>query len=150
MKDNRLISMTDFVIQQRSELMFKELGKACCKYADFLKQPLRLEMFVPCDDKGNILKEPKNMADAILDGDSGKDWANKSVKYEEAKEKLLFENVEVYTNWKYSLYYLQKIEFAKYNAKTNEFIVNNLFDTVESIIALKPILTKNAIKQIQP
>lgn len=55
----KLISMTDFVIQQRSELMFKELGKACCKYADFLKQPLKLEMFVPCDEDGNVLSEPK-------------------------------------------------------------------------------------------
>lgn len=89
----KLISMTDFVIQKRSELMFKELGKACCKYAQFLKQPLKLEMFVPCDEDGNVLEEYK-----ISPSEREADLYNypRPVSIEEfnwnkAKEKVLFE-----------------------------------------------------------
>lgn len=61
----KLISMTDFVLEKgkTSVLPFtiKETFKNGAKvmneifmYADFLKQPLKLEMFVPCDENGNI------------------------------------------------------------------------------------------------
>ena len=54
----KLISMTDFVLEQcennKSCVQFENL---CYNYANFLKQPLKLEMFVPCDGLGNILKE---------------------------------------------------------------------------------------------
>ena len=61
--------MTDFVLkrvntplagQQVSSVRHHELEKyrQIFKYAKFLKKPLKLEMFVPCDEDGNILEEP--------------------------------------------------------------------------------------------
>ena len=41
----KLISMTDFVLYK------KESHTQIMKYAKFLKQPLTLGMFVPCDEE---------------------------------------------------------------------------------------------------
>ena len=54
----KLISMTDFVLNSyehfKSPTLFEE---TVFKYATFLKQPLKLGMFVPCDEKGNVLED---------------------------------------------------------------------------------------------
>jgi hypothetical protein len=62
----KLISMSDYVLDYASVLTvvdnFKDLSKvtnSIFNYASFLKQPLKLEMFVPCDENDEILKEPK-------------------------------------------------------------------------------------------
>lgn len=53
-----LISMTDFILKQdKYKNKFYEL-KSIQNYANFLKQPLELWMFVPCDDNGNFIDEP--------------------------------------------------------------------------------------------
>jgi len=56
---DKLISMVNFVLEQsgiyntyESELELKTIRS----YANFLKQPLKLEMFVCVDDEGNVLK----------------------------------------------------------------------------------------------
>ena len=55
----KLISMTDFVLEQ-DKLMRNKLNDPITftikvtDYALFLKQPLKLEMFVPCDEDGNV------------------------------------------------------------------------------------------------
>lgn len=61
----KLISMTDFVLGTESILdKHNPIGYnedkqsryiGILNYAKFLKQPLKLEMFVPCDNKGNVL-----------------------------------------------------------------------------------------------
>lgn len=55
----KLISMTDFVLEQgnpnNTDSQFTDKVIA---YAKFLKQPLKLWMFVPCDENGNFLEEP--------------------------------------------------------------------------------------------
>ena len=141
--ENKLISMTDFVLEVLNrDFPYNEVKilTQMSNYANFLKQPLKLEMFVPCDDEGNILEEPKNMADAILDGDSGKDWANKSVKYEEAKEKVLFEGfIPCITN------NIQSV----YHEKTTVFFELRDGKNIESISRSGKIqLTPTALKQI--
>lgn len=133
----KLISMTDFVIQQRSELMFKELGKACCKYADFLKQPLRLEMFVPCDENGNVLEIPKW---GILT--EPRILGKLNIQYQKAKEKVLFEGFEMHDN-----------EVINDELERSFFIQDLEFFTIEELEIMsqkKPSLTPIAIKQIQP
>ena len=37
----------------------KKALKQIFSYAEFLKQPLKLEMFVPCDEDENVLGEPE-------------------------------------------------------------------------------------------
>lgn len=118
-------------------------------YARFLKQPLKLGMFLRCNDNGNPLSEPepyerRNSYDEIsLEYDD-----DEVQEYKKAKENVFFENVEIYKNWKYNLYYLSKIEFAKTDFKTNHFTINYPFDNVESIIGLKPKLTQYAFSAI--
>lgn len=65
-----LISTTNFVLEQ-FDLLYKgvinqdEYVTRTKKFADFIKQPLTLGMFVPCDENGNILEEPEQFKDWI-------------------------------------------------------------------------------------
>ena len=89
--------MTSFVLDQleikQSTSEFKEVVR---NYANFLKQPLTLSMFVPCDEDGNILSEPSDYDYFVSDneqyfqGDIGE-----CQKYVEAKERVLFKGFEV-------------------------------------------------------
>ena len=52
--------MTDFIFNQdeiNGGFGQEEIDKVW-NYAQFLKQPLKLGMFVPCDEDGNVLEEP--------------------------------------------------------------------------------------------
>jgi len=117
----KLISMRDFVLEQDA---LSDVDKnpifhfcRCIDYANFLKQPLTLGMFVPCDDGGNVLKEI-NYAEGIStedivtkDGDTyycngvGYDSLEYSSILLQAKERVLFENFELdeYGNLFYGL-----------------------------------------------
>ena len=111
----KLIPMTDFVLERSlkdiSEYTITEAFKDGAKvmneifnYANFLKQPLKLEMFIACDDEGNVLEEPefyykqenlkhlKGMELLIAEE------TNKRVsEYQQAKEKVLFEGFDLQT-----------------------------------------------------
>lgn len=99
--DGFLIPMTDFVVKEsKTEMKRNELWetqqlkslKRITNYAKFLKQPLKIEMFVPCDDEGNVLEKPKR-DNFLTHGICRTDDFTKSLKeYEKAKEKVLFEN----------------------------------------------------------
>lgn len=56
----KLIPMTSFVIDYYSHEGYADLQtlQLMKNYANFLKQPLALWMFVPTDSKGELLKEP--------------------------------------------------------------------------------------------
>lgn len=59
-----LKSMTDFVLEQwhpenLEKEEFEEVYTKIHNYAKFLKQPLTLSMFVPCDKKGNVYVDYK-------------------------------------------------------------------------------------------
>lgn len=88
----RLISMTDFVIEQRKNKDTDNIRRfwACERYAEFLMQPLKLEMFVPCDNEGNVLETTRKP----LSPASDEDW-DKWNEYTNAKVKVLFEGFEV-------------------------------------------------------
>lgn len=80
--------MTDFVIKSNKEIDgVLECNEIILKYAEFLKQPLTLGMFVPCDKKGNVLKgkplSPAPDSEWIR-------WENEEFEFYEAKEKVLF------------------------------------------------------------
>ncbi|ASW73485.1 hypothetical protein IQ37_19615 [Chryseobacterium piperi] len=59
---HKLIPMTTFVIEYYSNEGYADLQtlNLMNNYANFLKHPLTLGMFVPVDADGNVLKEPKN------------------------------------------------------------------------------------------
>ena len=95
----KLISMTYFVLQEKTggqqvnsitSQLYYEL-RIIKKYADFLKQPLKLEMFVPCDDNGNVLED-------IIGNGMIHNYSEKVTQYEQAKEKVLFDGFDIYSN----------------------------------------------------
>ena len=85
----KLISMVDFCLEQRKTHTgdFEDYCDLICRYAKFLKQPLTLGMFVPCDLHGNVLEEKKPFQD-------------KYYEYQEARERCLFKGFGVRNgNW---------------------------------------------------
>ena len=86
----KLIKMSDFVLE-KNILDEKEI-KQIINYANFLQQPLKLEMFVPCDDDGNTLEDPKPIHTYGLEVDDYEYDDLEVENYEKAKEKVLFED----------------------------------------------------------
>ena len=92
----KLISMTDFVLEQSKRIMNVEIThleshNQIVNYANFLKQPLKLEMFVPCDDNGNVLE-------GIIGNGMIHNYSEKVKQYEQAKDKVLFDGFDIYSN----------------------------------------------------
>lgn len=77
-----LIPMEDFVLQQDKESVLEPLFVRCVNYAQLLKQPPTLDMFVPCDADGKPMSEPK-------------DYIPECSAYTEAKQNCLFEGFKV-------------------------------------------------------
>jgi len=146
----KLISMTDFVLDQNREPKSQNEQSIafyyCCNYAKFIKQPLELWMFVPCklvDGVWVVLEEPKN--DYYLGGRGGIDavkllqYEQKLSEYQQAKERCLFEGWNI----------IDKIEITiciENESKHRLFLPNCM--TIEDIIYTDMQLTQKAIKQL--
>lgn len=136
----KLISMTDFVLEKQR---FKEDSDTAIfkitNYANFLKHPLKLEMFVPCDEDGNVLEEPSKKI--YLASISYAQLINSDlVQYQQAKEKVLFEGFENY------FFELKEHDVFVLNEK-----IFSTKDLVENLLEYKVLefnLTPNAIKRI--
>jgi len=88
----KLIEMIDFVLEQKfgvgNQIISKDVFyDKVSNYTNFLKQTRELWMFVPCDEDGNVLEEPKHNGTLGL-------WARQK-EYQQAKERCLFEGFEV-------------------------------------------------------
>ncbi len=92
--DGFLIPMTDFVLKI-DEFLPQDLGqffdswrmsqlRLIENYAKFLKQPLKLEMFVPCDEMTEVMNY-EEIKESVIEGTDSWDA------YEKAKENVLFE-----------------------------------------------------------
>jgi hypothetical protein len=124
----KLISMTDFVFNQdeiNGGFGQEEIDKVW-NYAKFLKQPLILGMFVPCDFNGNILPDCNKYISC-----------EKGMNYGLAKERVLFEEFK----W-------DNREFAqnKQLQRFDEELIKN--KTIEDLVKYNLTLTDNAIKSI--
>ena len=136
----KLISMTDFVLGTESDLdKYNPIGLGydiqkrygnIIKYANFLKQPLTLGMFVPCDEDGNVLEEPESYGLPVDRHNQGCHITEEHDKYYEAKERVLFEYKPQFDIGVIRHHISQK--------RTVEYLAN--FGEL--------ILTKSAIKQI--
>lgn len=113
----KLISMTDFVLEQyelsRNPTHFEENA---FNYAQFLKQPLELWMFVPCDEDGNVLEEP-----SLLD----ERYYLLLMAYEQAKERCLFEKSE-YSEFLITIMYTTIDEIVNLNLKLTPTAIKQL------------------------
>lgn len=86
----KLIKMTDFcleILNENSPYNEVEMLTKISNYANFLKQPLTLEMFVPVDEEGNVLEKPK----LTVHHEAHFDLDEMEI-YHKAQEKVLFSN----------------------------------------------------------
>ena len=142
--DGFLIPMTDFVLEQLNEQNsrtkpMREVFNSLEKYAKFLKQPLKLEMFVPCDEDGNVLEEPK-IEEEYVDEHTTQIFAQYQYDLDKAKEKVLFEGFEITDETEFLI---SKYGFSLYFNQIEDFNIEHLLTWSNEIQ-----LTENAIKQI--
>ena len=102
MNERKLISTTDFVLEQKEyikevdKLSFFEIQIKINEFYDKvvhhttqMKRPLEKGMFIVCDDEGNVLEEPKESNYNLGDIHAG--YFKLDVdKYQQAKERILF------------------------------------------------------------
>ena len=124
----KLIEIIDYIIEQHEQCVSST--DRTYNYAIFLKQPLELWMFVPCDEEGKVLEKP--------DCSLGKDCASPPcARYQQAKERCLFKGFEMYKGNPYN--------YNKARAFTQDYIDEKLI--IEKIIHWDLELTESAIKQ---
>jgi len=152
----RLISHSDYEdlidLPSVSDIEFRIKSR---NHRAFLKQPLSIEMFVPCDENGNVLDEPDFMSGNYDDngyGDFDKYQYKKDLKeHQQAKENCLFEEFECKKeifihNTEHFFIELNGIKvFWNFN---NKWELRKKFNTIEDLVKYKPKLTATALKQI--
>ena len=157
----KLISMTDFVLENAKQ-PYVEGTKYIdlVNYAKFLKQPLKLEMFVPCDEDGDILEVPTNYENRLLNMMT--EYNDEVYTYKQSKAKVLFEGFEVQYDNSYNTCLIYEnnneikiqLQFRKIENDVrliiNEDIIHDC-NNIERLVGLKnkPLLTENAVKQIR-
>ena len=132
-----LISMTDFVLEQNQyrEQRFSQV----VDYALFLKQPLELWMFVPCDADGSVLLHPydKIYPASMSFNNEIEDY---NLKFKQAKERCLFyENFKVKKHGENNVVYLNDSSF---------YTPWNKSKTIEDLLFLNLKLTETAKKML--
>lgn len=139
--DGFLIPMTDFVNNVGNIENYPSHENALSwiyNYATFLKQPLKLEMFVPCDDEGNILEEPK-IEEEDVDEHTTQIFAQYQYDLDKSKEKVLFEGFKIYDYKLNVFFYLGRRKKLSYDKKRKDFITIGLLpETVEDLINISP------------
>jgi hypothetical protein len=134
----KLIPMTDFVLEQYSfdEQLYRDTLKNIVNYANFLKQPLTLGMFVPCDEDGKPLEEIKDQ-----EYPNNVEYSEEIEQYDKARERLLFEGFN----------YDEEDDVVFYFDKSNHYNQIDLSEydhTIEDLVDLNLPLTETAKKQI--
>jgi len=139
----KLIGMTDFVLNSKSELHYFKVTQ---NYANFLKQPLELWMFIPLDKDGNVLEEPDQnntkydvyISNDEVDCNYGL-YDEDCLEYQKSKERCLF-GIYSFEGEDDNLWYFSK----------NEITLTGIdkFKTIEDIIDFEFELTKTAEKLI--
>ena len=133
-------------------------------YANFLKQPLTLGMFIPCDENGDVLEKEPNEDELckFCDYPSDKRHANAHslgcegsrcestaenylYVYQQAKERVLFEGVSIKEFGRVVITNSKGIENTIANANIKKCIPNW---TIETLIQWELTLTESAIKQL--
>ena len=119
--------------------------KTRSKFDLFVKQPLELWMFIPCDEKGNVLHFPEFESWKGTDDEHNEAM----VKYYEAKDRVLFEGFIVSKNNGNIIVTNGKISIL--------FSIRNFIKHIDSNVRIESIddltkynltLTESAIKQL--
>jgi len=144
----KLISMTDFVIKnQKNTQSSAHSFFICVQYANFLKEPLELGMFVPCDRNGNVLEEPERVHFS-----TNFDYKAELSIYLEALERCLFDDFKV-TSYKfihntYHYFIEDKNGFKPLWNFNNKWEFYLRYKTIEDLVKYNLQLTTSAQKKI--
>ncbi len=156
---HKLIPMTDFVIEYYSHEGYADLQtlKLMNNYATFLKKPLTLGMFVPVDEKGNILKEPRNYTswkslkhNKKTSAGSGESTVFEEYKvYQKAEKRCLFEGFKIaYNGYSVVRIVAEYDKSVELSFNKNEKVFQN-FNDIESLTYFNEIyLNEPALKKI--
>lgn len=135
----KLISMTDFVLETHDEVSDSiDSESMMFNYANFLKQPLELWMFVPCDEDGEIIK-------LLQRGEASEhDRVINQDQYFDAKERCLFDGFKIMN--KGNFYFIEKDNYSLFL----RVLSKKSKKTVEDLLIFQDaILTPTALKQIK-
>ena len=138
----KLISMTDFVLEN-SKQPYVEGTKYIdlVNYAKLLKKPLKLEMFVPCDEYGKVLEEPEDYELRLPNMMT--EYNDEVYRYKQAKSKVLFEGFKINGNYIYYGHFMVCL-ISEIELYTVESLLNHFIPETEEVQ-----LTESAIKQIE-
>jgi hypothetical protein len=142
--ENKLISMVDFVLEQyKVKQSPYNFWKKTEKYANFLKQPLKLGMFLPCDENDVPLVEPeirKNSTDAL-------NFTPRMIRYQQAKDRVLFDGFELCERNPNLPCLVLKKELVFDDI---HFVIDHLLEyKIEDLVQHNLTLTPNALKQFE-
>ncbi len=162
----KLISMTDFVLHESfgvgNEIInHQTFFKKVSSYAQFLKKPLELGMFIPCDEEGNILEQVSKPDAEDYRNDEGGNFElyNFNMKaytsYKKAKNRVLFDGFVFTDSQKYSI----PLSVSPYGLKDEKIQLTKLKDsgayhtwlqlnTIEDLVQCDLKLTENALAHI--
>lgn len=144
----KLTSMTSYCLEtikeETSKMQMGGVAKALSKinrYAQFLSQPLKLEMFIPVDEEANVLREKKYI-----------DNTDAFFKYGVALEKVLFKGFKI-TQSENGYYYSSRIENKVASVfwedkTTKHWELSKGLKTIEDLVKLELELTQTAINKL--
>ena len=121
----KLIKMTDFVLQNYEKNdNYQNIADECLLYANFLKQPLTLGMFIPCDENGNVLEDPE-FHEPNNENEIG-DYDELRYQYQEAKSKVIFEGFVFTESQKFSVNNRVELSVSPYGLKNERLQLTKL------------------------
>ncbi len=126
------------------------------KYADFLLKDISIGMTIPCDEFGNVLKEPKSDNENWTQEKTDK-YFEDLMKYNQAKERVLFKGFKVINSPKDIMSRYPKritdssglIVLFWFDSITQTWSLSNGLSTIETLTVFGSIeLTETALKDI--
>ena len=128
--------------------MLDEIGQ----YANFLKQPSTLGMFIPTDEQGNVLEKPSEKKPKGLGHIQAiAIWERQCKSYEEALSRVIFEGFKFFDMVKYDN--TNGVFIVREGSKESIWIDSNGFNmvginykTIEDLLPLNLTLTPQTLK----
>ena len=144
----KLISMIDFVSifyndlksEHKVNWSFDQICNKIFNYANFLKQPLNLGMFVPCDEDGDVLEKPEDYENRLPNMMT--EYNDEVYRYKQAKEKVLFKGFKINGNYIYYGHFMVCL-ISEIELYTVESLLNHFIPETEEVQ-----LTESVLKQI--
>ena len=143
----KLISMIDFVSifyndlksEHKVNWSFDQICNKIFNYANFLKQPLNLGMFVPCDEDGDVLEKPEDYENRLPNMMT--EYNDEVYRYKQAKEKVLFKGFKINGNYIYYGHFMVCL-ISEIELYTVESLLNHFIPETEEVQLTESVIKK--------